>query len=231
MLIAITATYEAIPPMLEDSFETLVIRNACPITAAAFLNIIADLFAILVLSNSMSLSRHNYCILRTTVGEKAESFLLPVLAMEQKNIAKCSASALQESPLRRCTTLANYVHALNGRPQRDGNPETLRHFSQADTDALQIVNMVLKNMSDENDLAVLRYCSARELRWASDITECSERTVGMLSKNPRQFDYTLALYGYVLGERYASSPTNTEVQSWICLLSEAGAEHSVSFSS
>lgn len=228
MLIATTATYEAIPPILEDSFETLVIRNACPITAAAFLNIMADLFAILVLSNSMSLSRHNYCILRTTVGEKAESFLLPVLAMEQENIAKCSASALQKSALRRCTTLANYVHALNSRPQR---PETLRHFSQADTDALQIVNMALQNMSDENDLAVLRYCSARELRWASDITECSERTVGMLSKNPRQFDYTLALHGYVLGERYASSPTNTEVQSWICLLSEAGAEHSVSLSS
>lgn len=56
-------TYEAIPPILEDFSETLAIRNACPITAAEFLNVSVDLFAILVLSNSRSLARHNYCIL------------------------------------------------------------------------------------------------------------------------------------------------------------------------
>ena len=225
-----TGTYEAIPPILEDSFETLAVRNACPITVAAFLNIAADLFAILALSNSESFARHTCCILMINPGEKIESFLLPALAMEQENISDCSALALQQSPLRRCTTLVNYIRALESRPQRNGASKSLRHFSKADTDALQSVNVALQYMSDENDLAVLRFCSARELRWASDITQCTDITVGTVWKNHRQFDYTLALQGYTLGERFAFDATNSEVRAWICLLSEAGAEHSVSSS-
>ncbi len=220
-------TYEAILPIVEDSFEALVMRNACPITAATFLNILADLFATLVVSNSKSLAHHTCCILMTTVGEKAESFLSPVLAMEKELTARFSELALQKGPLGRCATLANYVHALKSRSQRDSSTENLSDFSKANTDALQVVNMALQSMSDENDLAVLRFCSARELRWASDITQCSDRPVGMVSKNHRQLDYALALQGYALGERYAFDFTNTDIQTWICLLSEAGAEHSV----
>ena len=226
-----TGTYEAIPPILEYKIETLAIRNACPIIVAAFLNVLVDLFAILVLSNSKSLARHTFCILSTIAGEKTESFLLPILAMEQDNVAKFFLLGLQKSPMRRLITLANYVYALQSRPQRNDSPETLPVFSKADTDALQVVNIALQNMSDENDLAVLRFCSARELRWAAELTQCSETTVGMVSKNHRQFDYTLALQGYALGERYAFDATNTDVQAWICLLSKAGAEHSVSPSS
>lgn len=225
-----TDTYEAIPPILEDSFETLAVRNACPITVAAFLNIAADLFAILALSNSKSFARHTCRILMLTTGEKAEPFLLPVLAMEQEKISECSALALQQSPLRRCTTLAKYVRALKSRPRRNGDSKGLRQFSKADVDALQSVNVALRNMSDENDLAVLRFCSARELRWASDITQCTDMTVGTILKNHRQFDYTLALQGYALGERFAFDATNSKVRAWICLLSEAGIEHSVSSS-
>lgn len=44
--------YETILPLLQDSFETLATLNRCPITAALFLDIIADLFATLALSNS-----------------------------------------------------------------------------------------------------------------------------------------------------------------------------------
>ena len=224
-------TYEAIQPILYDSFGTIAVRNACPITVAAFLNILADLFVILALSNSKSLARHTCCILRITVGEKIESLLLPVMALEQEDAAMRSALALQQGPLRRCITLVNYVQALKDRPQRNGSMETLRNLSKADTDALQSVNVALQNMSDENDLAVLRFCSARELRWAPDITQRSDTTVGTVSKNHRQSDYTLALQGYTLGERYAFDATNSEVPEWICLLSEAGAEHSVSPSS
>ena len=125
-------------------------------------------------------------------------------------------------------TLANYTDALKSRPQRNGSSESIRQFSKADTDAIQIVNVALQNMSDENDLAVLRFCSARELRWASDITQCSDTTVGTASTNHRQFDFALALQGYALGERYALGATDTEVQAWIRLVSEAGAEYSVS---
>lgn len=231
LLNAMTGTYEAIQPILEDSFETLTRRNACPITVAAFLDVLADLFVILVLSKSKSLARHTCCILSTTAGGKMEFFLLPVLAMEQEKIARSSPLALQTNPLRRSTTLANYVHALESRPQRNGRPESLLHFSKADRDALRIVNLALENKSDENDLAILRFCSAHELRWASDITQCSDKTFGRVSKNQRQSDYTLALQGYALGERYAFDANNTEVHAWICLLSEAGAEHSVSPSS
>ena len=46
-----TGTYEAIPPILENSFETFA-HNSCPITAAAFLDILVDLSATLILSNS-----------------------------------------------------------------------------------------------------------------------------------------------------------------------------------
>ena len=128
----------------------------------------------------------------------------------------------------RCITLANYVHDLKRRQQSTHSPSTHYLFSKAETDALRAVNMALQNMSDENDLAILRSCSARELRWASDVWECSEAAVGKVSKNSRQGDYTLALHGYTLGERYARNNTATDVQAWICLLYEAGGEHSVS---
>ena len=153
---------------------------------------------------------------------------MPVIAMEQEIIAKCSVLDLLKSPLRRCTTLANYVATLNCRPQRNGSHETLRHLSKGDVDALRVVNMALQNMSDENDLVVLRFCSARELRQASGITQCSDMIVQTASKNQRQSDYTLALHGYTVGERYAFEIADTEVQAWIRRLSEAGAEHSVS---
>ena len=205
--------------------------NPCPITAATYTNIIADLFAILVMSNSKSFTRHSCYVLRTSVGEQAESFLTPVLAMEQGIKANCSIVDLQQSPLRRCVTLAKYAHALKSRPQRNASPETFRHLSKADIKALRIVNLALQHMSDENDLAVLRFCSARELRLASDITQCLDATVQTSSKNQRQSDYTLALQGYALGERFVFDTTNTELQAWIRLLSEAGAEDSVSLSS
>ncbi len=54
LLIATADHYEVIASILEDSFETLVTQNACPITAATFLSILADLFAILFISNSES---------------------------------------------------------------------------------------------------------------------------------------------------------------------------------
>ena len=225
-----TGTYEAIPPILQDSFETLAVRNVCPITVAAFLSIAADLFAILALSNSKSFACHTCRILMIFTGEKSESFLLPVLAMEQEKTVEGFALALQQNPLRRCTTLVNYMRALKSRTQRNGNSKSLGHFSKADTDALQSMNVALQNMSDENDLAILRFCSARELRWASDITQCTDITAETVSKNHRHFDYTLALQGYALGERFASDATNSEIRAWICLLSEAGAEHSVSSS-
>lgn len=155
---------------------------------------------------------------------------MPVMAMEQEILVKYSVLDLQKSPLRRCIALANYVHSLECRPQRNGNHKTLGYFSRADIKALQTVNMALQNMSDDNDLAVLRFCSARELRQASDITQYSSATIQTASKNQRQSDYTLALQGYSLGERYAFDFADTEVQAWIRQLSEAGAEQSVSCS-
>ena len=153
---------------------------------------------------------------------------MPVLAMKQEIKANCSIVDLRQNPLRRCVTLANYVRALKSRPQRNASPKTFRHLSQADINALQIVNLALQNISDEIDLAVLRFCSARELRLASDVTQCSDATVPTRSRNQRQSDYNLALQGYALGERFVFDTTSIEIRKWICLLSEAGAERSVS---
>lgn len=230
MLIAISDIYETLVPMVKGSLETLLIRNPCPITVATFLDILADLFAILVMSNSKSLVHHGCYVLRST-GDQFENFAMPVLAKEQEIIAKCFALDLAKSPLRRCITLAGYVDALKSRPLRNANPNTLNHLSQADVDALHIVNLALQKMSDETDLAALRFCSARELRCAPDITQLPDSTIHVAAKNPRQSDYALALHGYALGERHASDTTNSEVKAWISLLSEAGAEHSVSLSS
>ena len=216
------------PPILEDSFETLAVENACPITAAAFLNIIVDLLVVLISSNSKSHLHPSCCILRRIAGEKAESCSLLVLELGEQLTTRSPASALQRSPLMRCINLANYVHRQKSRPQSICSPGTHSLFSKAETDALRAVNMALQNMSDENDLAILRFCSARELRWASDVWQCSDAAVGTISKNSRQFDYTLALQGYNLGERYARNTTTTDVQTWIRLLCEAGGEHSVS---
>ena len=231
MLTAMPDTYEIIASIVEDSLEALLINNPCPITAATYTTILADLFATLVMSNSKSFTCHSHYVLRTTVGEQAESFLMSILAMEQEIKAKRSIVDLQISHLRRYITLAMYVHTLKSRPQRNASSETSPHLSQADITALQTVDLALQQMSDEHDLAVLRFCSARELRLASDITQCSDATVQTSSKNRRQSDYTLALQGYALGERFVLNTANTEIQAWIRLLSEAGAEYSVSLSS
>ena len=220
--------YEAIPPVLEDSFETWAIENACPITAAAFLNVIVDLFVVLISSNSKSHLHSSCCILRTIAGKRAESCSLLVLGLEKQFATRPLASTLQRSPLMRYMNLANCVHGLKSRHQNTCSPSTHYPFSKDETDALRALNMALQNMSDENDLAVLRFCSARELRSASDLWQCSESSVGNISKNSRQFDYTLALHGYTLGERYALEDTATDIQAWICQLYEAGGEHSVS---
>ena len=231
MLTAMSDTYGTIASIVEVPLGALLVNNPCPITAATYMNILADLFATLVMSNSKSFVCHSCYVLMITAGEQAQSFLMPVLVAEQEIKANYFILDLQTSPLRRCVTLAKYVHALKSRPQRNASPETFRHLSQADINALQIVNLALQHMSDENDLAVLRFCSARELRLTSDITQCSDATVQASSKNQRQSDYILALQGYALGERFVLDTTNTEVQAWIRLLSEAGAEHSVSLSS
>ncbi len=125
-------------------------------------------------------------------------------------------------------TLANYVQGIKDRPLRNRSAKTLRHFSKPDRDAVQVVNSALQNMSDENDLAVLRFCFARELRWASDITQCSDASLRTALKNHRQYDYTLALHGYAIGERYQLDTTKIEIQEWIRRLSEALADDSVS---
>ena len=231
MLTAMSDTYGMIASIVEESLGALLINNPCPITAATYTNILADLFAILVMSNSKSSGCHSCYVLKITPGEQAESFLMPVLAMEHEIRAKCSISDIQNSPLRLCVTLAKYVHALKSRPQRNASPETSRHLSEADINALQVVNLALQHMSDENDLAVLRFCSARELCLASDIIQCSDATVQTNSKNQRQSDYILALQGYASGERFVINTTNTKVQAWIRLLFESGAEYSVSLSS
>ena len=145
--------------------------------------------------------------------------------MGPEDVAESPALA---RPLRRCKTLANYVHALKNRPQRNGSPAELRNLSKSDIDAIQIVNMALQNMSDETDLTILRLCSARELRWASDITQCPDMSLTSDSSNHRQFDFALALHGFALGERYASDSSKADIRAWIRLLSEAGAEQSVS---
>ena len=162
-----------------------------------------------------------------TVGKKIESLLVPILAMQQKSIAKSPASALLKSALRRCITLANYVHALKNRPESHGSAESPHRLAEAGRDALQVVDVALQNTSDENDLAILRFCSAREFRRASELTQCSGMSMKVLS-NPRQTDYALALQGYTLGTHYASDDTSTEFQLWIHSLFEAGAEHAVS---
>lgn len=228
LLSATLGMYEAIPPMLEDSFETLAVENGCPITAAAFLNVIVDLFLVLISSDSKSHLHPSCCILRIIAGKKAESCSLLVLGLEKHLTTRSPASALQRSPLMRCKILANYVHGLTSRQQSSRSPRTHVLFSKTETDALRAVDMALQNTSDENDLAILRLCSARELRWASDVWQCSEAAVRTISKNSRHFDYTLALHGYTLGERYTRRNTATDVQTWISLLYEAGGENSVS---
>ena len=59
MLTAISDTYEIIASIVEDSLEALLMTNPCPITAATYTNILADLFAILVMSNSKSFTCHS----------------------------------------------------------------------------------------------------------------------------------------------------------------------------
>jgi len=45
-------TYESMVVLLRDSWRAIVVSNRCPVTTAAFLNIRADLFKVLLQSGS-----------------------------------------------------------------------------------------------------------------------------------------------------------------------------------
>ncbi len=45
-------TYESIVVLLMDSWRAIAVSNRCPVTTAAFLNIRADLFKVLLQSGS-----------------------------------------------------------------------------------------------------------------------------------------------------------------------------------
>lgn len=54
--------FERLVPLLVDSWEAMVVSNHCPITAAAYLNIRADLYKILLKCDS-KLQKHSVSIL------------------------------------------------------------------------------------------------------------------------------------------------------------------------
>lgn len=52
LLIVITGVYKRLLPLFDERFESLVVLNPCPITAAAFLDCTAELCIILIKSRS-----------------------------------------------------------------------------------------------------------------------------------------------------------------------------------
>ena len=63
MLTAMSDTYGIIASVVKDSLGALLMKNPCPITAATYINILTDLFAILVMSNSKSFTFHSCYVL------------------------------------------------------------------------------------------------------------------------------------------------------------------------
>jgi len=79
VLILLAGAYELLLPIFDEHFDNLVVRNPCPITAAAFLDCWAELMVILIKSRSKHTASLNFSspLTWTKVRQQVQASLAP----------------------------------------------------------------------------------------------------------------------------------------------------------
>ena len=134
-----------------------------------------------------------------------------------------SATALQSSASRRCLSLSMYLKNL-GKP--------LHQLSTNDLDTMTTLDEALKNMSDENFLAILRIVPPHHLRHQLNVTRAACTPLADVAYSVHETHFALAVSGYNLGLSYSESQEERmrqRISTWVRMLFVSGSEDSVSF--
>jgi hypothetical protein len=239
VLILLAGAYELLLPIFDEHFDNLVVRNPCPITAAAFLDCWAELMVILIKSRSKHTASLNFFLpVDLDKGPAASSSLsrskfrlqrLTELRQSDTDIAL----ALRTRAVARCQLLNVLVVDLHVQQEQDGIVGSLDQLPQCHLDAISVMDETQRFVSDENMLATLRHTSSHELKYASRaLLGWNPIPKSVLPSNPRESDYALALLGYSHGVAYTGSPGKSLPEQplavWIQMVQVAGSELSVS---
>lgn len=236
-----TAAYEQLLPLLDEHLDGMVVGNPCPITAAAFLDCLAELMVVLIRSRSKHITTLSSIPSLTwgkgpaTCSSLSRSTDLLQRLTESGHSESERAIALRTRAMARCLLLNGLIVDSHVQHEQDGLLGTLHQRPQRHMDAITIMDETQQFVSDENILATLSHTSSHELKYASramQLTGWNPIERSRLPSNPREDDYSLALLGYAHGIKYTGNrgdfPPDQPLAVWIRMLQLAGSEHSVS---
>ena len=133
------------------------------------------------------------------------------------------ATALQSSALRRCTSVIMYLESLS---------KPLDQLPTNDLDTMTTLDEAMKNMSDENFLAILRIVPPHHLRYQLDITQAARTPLADVAYSLYETHFALAVSGYELGLSYRANQeeiSRQRISKWVHMLFVSASEDSVSF--
>jgi len=226
--------YERLVPLLKNSWEVMVVSNPCPITAAAYLNIRADLFIILLQSGS-KLNKDTilvtYSLIILCTGPAARDIHDARYIANQSSSQKALQTAegpimVLKDALERCLRLDLHVIDFT----KNNGTYSFTKFLHNEAEILSVLDEARGSISDEETMAIFRKVPPSNLRMAIDLFCPAEwnPVASYPPRDPRQADFVLALRGYDLGAAYGRREDQKEVDTWICQLIMAGSERSVS---
>lgn len=227
--------FERLVPVLVDSWDVMVVSNPCPITAAAYLSIRADIFKILLQSRSKlhdpALSDKMLPLITLCLGPAAQT-LLDARSVNRSPTLGCLHNverpmmALKNDAIQRYLRL-NY-HAIELTKAAGTYGQTRLSNDEAET--LIILDEARSNMSDEGTMAILRHNSPILLQMADGLMRPANWKPIMpqdCPRDPRHADYEIALQGQVLGSAYGRLSKFGAVNAWMRQVILAGDERSV----
>ena len=129
-----------------------------------------------------------------------------------------SATALQSSALRRCLSLSMYLESLD---------KPLHQLSTEDLDTMTTLDEAMKNMSDENFLAILRIVPPQRLQYQLNVTRAAHIPLADIAYSVHETHFDLAVSGYDLGLSYRENQEERlrqRISTWVHMLFVSGSE-------
>ena len=143
-------------------------------------------------------------------------------SFQADELGKKPALALQSSALRRCLAMKASIKRIQ---------LPLDQLPQWALDAIVTLDDTRKNFSDENCIAMFRLVPANELRQELGIIQYVDTSLADNRDNAHEADLALVIRGYDIGMSYTEiedSVSQSQLSTWIHMLSVAGSENSVS---
>lgn len=107
----------------------------------------------------------------------------------------------------------------------------LHQVSTNDLDAMTTLDEAMKNMSDENFLAILRTVSPHHLQYQLNVRRAALTPLADFANSVHETHFNLAVSGYDLGLSYRESQEENwgqRISTWVHMLFVSGSEDSVS---